>query len=101
MISLYNNLFCPCKRLISREPKDELRKTKKKYDTPKTPLERVKETGGVFPQRIKHYETLKSKLNRFQLLEQIKLLKKRIYKEQERIRKSKIISQENPKKIEN
>ena len=99
MISLYNNLFCPCKRLISREPKDELRKTKKKYDTPKTPLERVKETGGGFPQRIKHYETLKSKLNRFQLLEQIKLLKKRIYKEQERIRKSKIISQENPKKL--
>jgi hypothetical protein len=65
MISLYNNLFCPCKRLISREQKNELRKTKKKYDTPKTPLERVKETGEGFPKRIKHYETLKSKLNRF------------------------------------
>ena len=101
MISLYNNLFCPCKRLISREQKNELRKTKKKYDTPKTPLERVKETGEGFPKRIKHYETLKSKLNRFHLLEQIKLLKKRIYKEQERIIKGKIISQQNPKKIEN
>ena len=76
-----------------------MRKTKKKYDKPKTPLERVKETGEGFPKRIKHYETLKSKLNRFHLLEQIKLLKKRIYKEQERIRKGKIISQQNQKKL--
>lgn len=89
MISLYNNLFVPCKRLIFRQYKDLHRKTKRKYDTPKTPLERLKETGGGDSKKIKHYENLKNKINRFKLLEQIKYLRKRIYQKQTEIIKQK------------
>lgn len=70
-INLYNNLFRPCKRIISKIKKPNAHGFIKKYDLPHPPLDRAIESGGVDPQIVKKLLTLRDSINPIRHLEDI------------------------------
>ena len=78
-LSLYHNLFVPCRKLLSKTPRDKLRTSYKYvYDKPRTPLERCRETGLCDERRIAELEKLRDKTNVIQLVAKIKSLVKKV-----------------------
>lgn len=74
-LSTYHNLFAPCKKLISKTPRDKLHTSYRHvYDKPRTPLERCKATGQCDPARIAELERRRDKTNVIQLVARIKSL---------------------------
>ena len=70
-ISLYNNLYRPCKRLISKTKKKDAHGFTKEYDAPRTPLERALETGRVAAAPAARLTKLRDQTNPISLLEDI------------------------------
>jgi len=78
-LSLYHNLFVPCKKLLSKTPRDKLHTSYKHvYDKPKTPLERCRESGLCDAGRIAELENLRDKINVIHLVAKIKSLVKTV-----------------------
>ena len=78
-LSLYHNLFVPCKKLLSKTPGDKLHTSYKHvYDKPKTPLERCRESGLCDAGRIAELENLRDKINVIHLVAKIKSLVKTV-----------------------
>ncbi|MGI6389195.1 MAG: hypothetical protein ACOX7Q_03225 [Kiritimatiellia bacterium] len=71
-ISLYNNLFRPCKRLISKTKRPDSHGFSKRYDKPATPLDRVIASGYADPAVIRRLTALREKTNPIRLLEDIR-----------------------------
>lgn len=71
-ISLYTNLFVPCKKLLSKERNPNCKGIKyiRRYDTPKTPLERAEEE---MPESepIRNYREIYNNTNSISLLRTI------------------------------
>ena len=70
-ISLYNNFFRPCKRIVSKTKKPNAHGYAKRYDTPRTPLERVIESGVLDDRRKSKLLALRDSINPIRLLEDI------------------------------
>ena len=71
-ISLYNNLFRPCKRLISKTKKKDGHGFIKEYDTPRPPLDRALDTGRVAPAPAARLTKQRDQTNPVSLLEDIR-----------------------------
>lgn len=70
-ISLYNNLFRPCKRIISKTKKPNAHGYIKRYDKPRTPLVRVIEIGLLDERQASKLLALRNSINPIQLREDI------------------------------
>ncbi len=72
-ISLYNNLFRPCKRIVSKVKRPDAHGFIKRYDKPATPLERVLAFGccGNTVAVAERFVALRDKTNPIKLLEDI------------------------------
>jgi len=84
-ISLYNNLFRPCKRLISKTKRPDSHGFSKRYDKPATPLERVIASGYADPAVIRRLAALREKANPIRLLEDIRRRHGLILRKQEKL----------------
>lgn len=71
-ISLYNNLFRPCKRLVSKTKRPDAHGFAKRYDKPATPLDRAAASGCSDPAAIRRLTALRDKTNPIRLLEDIR-----------------------------
>ena len=83
-MSLYNNLFRPCKRIISKTKKPDAHGYVKKYDAPRTPFERALETGLVSEKDEKRLLAQRAKTNPIRLLESIRRRLALILRKQEK-----------------
>lgn len=86
-INLYNNLFRPCKRIISKTKKPNAHGFIKKYDLPRPPLDRAIESGGVDPRMVKKLLALRDSINPIRLLEGIWRRHDRVLRKQMKITK--------------
>ena len=64
-LRLFMNLFLPSMKLIEKERVGS--RKKRKYDDPKTPLDRVIESGKGLPHKIQQLKTLRKQLDPFRL----------------------------------
>lgn len=71
-ISLYNNLFRPCRRLVSKTKRPDAHGFAKRYDKPATPLDRAAAPGCADPAAIRRLTALRDKTNPVRLLEDIR-----------------------------
>ena len=79
LLCLYQNLFVPCKKLVSKTPKDKLHtKYKYAYDKPMTPLDRCIASGSCDPAAIAKIKALRDKTNVVALVSKIKSLAREI-----------------------
>jgi hypothetical protein len=76
--SLYNNYFRPSQKLIEKTKINS--KYKKKYDTPKTPYQRVLESEYVSEEKKEELKKIYKKLNPFELKNKIEYKLKEIFK---------------------
>jgi hypothetical protein len=86
-ISLYNNLFRPCKRLVSKKKRPDSHGFSKRYDKPVTPLERAAASGGAQPDAIRRLTALREKINPIRLLEDIRRRHALILRKQNKLAK--------------
>lgn len=84
-INLYNNLFRPCKRIISKTKKPNAHGFIKKYDLPRPPLDRAIESGTVDPRLQQKLRILRDSTNPISLLEDIKRRHDRVLRKQEKL----------------
>lgn len=68
-MSWYNNLFNVHMKLVSKQRVGS--KIRRKYDTPKTPLQRLIQSGHGDPKMMAHYQQLQKDLNPFELFDTI------------------------------
>jgi hypothetical protein len=68
-LRLFENLFLPSMKLLKKERIGS--KVKRRYDKPKTPFERVLESGQGKPSEIAHLKRLKATINPFELAQTI------------------------------
>jgi len=71
-ISLYNNLFRPCKRIVSKTKRPDAHGFSKRYDKPATPLDRVAASEHADPAAIRRLTALRERTNPIRLLEDIR-----------------------------
>jgi hypothetical protein len=76
--SLYNNFFRPSQKLIEKTKINS--KYKKKYDTPKTPHERVLESEYVSKEKKEELKNIYKQLNPFELKARIEYKLKELFK---------------------
>lgn len=86
-ISLYNNFFRPCKRIVSKTKKPNAHGYAKRYDKPRTPLERVIESGVLEVGQKARLLALRNSINPIQLLEDIGRRHALILRKQEKLAK--------------
>ena len=71
-ISLYNNLFRPCKRIVSKAKRPDAHGFAKRYDKPATPLDRAAASESADPAAIRRLTALRERTNPIRLLEDIR-----------------------------
>jgi len=71
-ISLYNNLFRPCKRIVSKTKRPDAHGFAKRYDKPATPLDRLAASGCADPAPLRLLAALRDRTNPIRLLEDIR-----------------------------
>ena len=71
-ISLYNNLFRPCKRIVSKTKRPDAHGFSKRYDKPATPLDRAAASECADPAAIRRLTALRERTNPIRLLEDIR-----------------------------
>ena len=76
--SLYQNYFCPTLKLIEKKRINS--KYKKKYESPKTPYQRLMDSDQITKQKKKQLQTCHLKLNPFILKQRIEYKLKEIFK---------------------
>lgn len=76
--SLYQNYFCPTLKLIEKKRINS--KYKKKYESPKTPYQRLMDSDQITEQKKKQLQTCHLKLNPFILKQKIECKLKEIFK---------------------
>jgi hypothetical protein len=76
--SLYNNFFRPSQKLIKKTKINS--KYIRKYDKPKTPYERLLESGSLSKEKVKQLNYLYNSLNPFELKNKIEYKLKQIFK---------------------
>lgn len=86
-ISLYNNFFRPCKRIVFKAKKPNAHGYVKRCDKPRTPLERVIESGVLDVGRKSKLLALRDSINPIQLLEDIGRRHALILRKQEKLAK--------------
>jgi len=86
-ISLYNNLFRPCKRIVSKIKKPNAHGYIKRYDKPRTPLQRVIESDRHNKHQASKLLALRDSINPIRLLEDIGRRHALILRKQERMAK--------------
>ena len=86
-ISLYNNLFRPCKRIVSKIKKPNAHGYVKRYDRPRAPLERVIESGLHDERQTSSLLAFRDSINPIRLLEDIGRRLALILRKQERLAK--------------
>lgn len=59
------NLFLPSVHLVGKERHGA--RLKRRYDAPKTPLDRLQEAGKARPEKLAEYQKLRRKLDPFEL----------------------------------
>ena len=82
-ISLYNNLFRPCKRLVSKAKRPHAHGFARRYDKPATPLDRAAASGCADPAAIRRLTALRDRTNPIRLLEDIRRRHALILRKQE------------------
>ncbi len=78
--SLYNNLFRHCKRLLSREKRPDGKAFITRYDTPKTPYERLTSCNILSPDKAAHFEHLFQSTNMIVLRQHIEADLRHLYR---------------------
>jgi len=71
-ISLYNNLFRPCKRIVSKTKRPDAHGFSKRYDKPATPLDRAAASACADPAAVRRLAALRERTNPIRLLEDIR-----------------------------